>query len=164
MKTNYSWVFLLLLSLGNFLPGCNSTSENKAKQVQQEQEEVDKALESGEDQEAIDEEKAEVDSARVDYEQAWTEERDVLRDKVNAQIEDIDERIATFQRDQQQVNLDKQKIYTQAIGSLKSYRARMSDQLLIIEKASAGDWQRIKNEVESLTEYTAHKVYTINVD
>ena len=164
MKTNYSRVFFLLLSLGYFLPGCNSTTENKAKQVQQEQEEVDKALELGEDQEAIDKEKVDVDSARVEFQQAWTEERDALRDRVNAQIDDIDEKIATYQRDQQQANLHKQKIYDQAIGSLKNYRARMSEQLLVIEKTSADNWQLVKNDVESLTDYTAHKVHTINVD
>ena len=144
--------------------GCSSTTENKAKDVEREQLEVNEALKAGKSQQEVVDEMADADSASEEFRQVWEKERDKLREQANTVIEEIDRKLAAYDRYAQSLNAAEQEPYKLAITDLKNHRARMSNLLLIIDKASATDWQQVKIEAENLTEYTNYKVDRISVD
>lgn len=144
--------------------GCSSTTENKARDVEREQAEVNEALRTHKSQEEVVDEMADADSAREEFREAWVQERNNVRDQVNAVIEEIDRKLAEYKQAIRAGYTAEKNPYERAIVDLKGHRTRMTNLLLAVDETSAADWQRLKIEAESLIEYTNYKVDRISVD
>ncbi|RIV26775.1 hypothetical protein DYU11_00170 [Fibrisoma montanum] len=167
MKTSINRFVMALwaiLSVVTFPTGCNSSTEKKADQIRDEQKDVLDAAESGADVDEVREQQAEVDSARKEYTRQWRTERDNAREDVNATIEDIDDKIAYFERSVPEVDASRKKNLQQAILTLKTYRQRMADELKNLEFTSAENWPEVKARMEYLVSKTDAQVNAVRAD
>ena len=165
MKTNRLVLALgVMLLMATFPIGCNSSTEKKAEKVQEEQADVLDAAEAGADIDEVREQQAEVDSARKDFARQWRKERDNAREDVNATIEDIDDKIAHYERTLPEVDNNRKKSLQLAINTLKTYRQRMADELKNLEFTTAESWPEVKARTEYLVSKTDAQLNAVRAD
>ena len=140
---------LLTLSLGTLQVSCESKTDNKAKDVAEAKQEVVNAQVEGETKEEIIEKQAGLDSARKDFKKTWDADRDDMRKELNAEIEDIDEKIARYERDITDGKGNKTQLTT-GISTLKKERATMTGLLKEIDQVTAASWTKTKKAIETV--------------
>lgn len=161
-KTTYTALAAALL-LGTCQFSCESKTDNKAKDVAEAKQEVVNAQESGASKEEVMDKQADLDSARSDFKKTWDVDRDDMRKELNAELEDIDQKTAKYERDLKDGKGNKAKL-TAGISTLKKERATMVGLLRDIDQVTAATWTKTKKAIEQVKDGVDDRVDALNAD
>ena len=155
---------LLALALGTFQFSCESKTDNKVKDVAQANQEVAEAQAEGESKEEVIEKQADLDSARNDLKKTWDADRDDMRKELNAEIEDIDEKTARYERDMKTATGDAKTKFETSVSTLKKERATMTGLLRQLDQVTAASWTKTKKAIETVKDGVDDRVDALDKD
>ncbi len=162
MKNRTYAVALLALTLGIFQLSCEPSAENKAKEVAEAKQEVANAQVEGASKEEVMNKQADLDSARQDFKKTWAAERNDMREELNAEIEDIDVKMAKYERDMKTAAGDAKARMTSAISTLKKERATVTGLLKEIDQVTATNWAKTRKAIETVKDGVDDRVNALN--
>ena len=138
------------LALGITLSGCESKTKDKADEVAEAKQEVTNAERDGDTKEEVMDKQADLDSARNDFKKAWDTDRDDTRKEINREIEDIDEKTATFERDLKTAAAGAKTTLATNLTKLKAERATLTGLLKELDQVTAANWDKTKKAIEKV--------------
>lgn len=161
-KTMYAATALALL-LGTFQLSCESKTENKAEDVAEAKQEVINTQEEGGTKEEVMDKQADLDSARADFKKTWDADRDDMRKELNAEMEDIDEKTAKYERNMKDGKGDRTKLTT-GISTLKKERATIAGLLKELDQVTAASWPKTKKAIEEVKDGVDDRVDALDAN
>ena len=156
-KTTYI-AALLTLWLGTCQLSCESKTDHKAKDVAQARQEVLNTEQAGGTKLEVMDKQADLDSARKDFKKTWSADRDDVRKELNREIEDIDEKMARYERDLKTANSTAKTRMTTGITTLRKERATMTGLLKDIDQVTAETWTKTKKAIETVKDGVDNRV------
>ncbi|MBO0939691.1 hypothetical protein J2I47_24300 [Fibrella sp. HMF5335] len=141
---------MMALALGITLSGCESKTKNKADDVAEAKQEVAEAERDGDTKEEVMDKQADLDSARKDFKKAWDKDRDDMRKEINRELEDIDEKTASFERDMKTAAGEAKTKLTTGVATLKKERATLTGLLKELDQVTAASWDKTKKAIETV--------------
>ena len=151
-------VMLIVFTLGTFLFSCESKTERKADKVTNAKEEVMEAQMEGETKEEVMQKQAKLESARKVLKKTWDADRDKLRKELNAEIEDIDEKTARYERNLKAASGEAKMKLTNAVSTLKKERTTLTSLLKELDQVTATSWTKNRKAIETVKDGVDHRV------
>ncbi|MBO0929362.1 hypothetical protein [Fibrella aquatilis] len=141
---------IVALALGTTLSGCESKTKDKADDVAEAKQEVTETEQAGGTKQEVMDKQADLDSARKDFKKAWDTDRDDMRKEINRELEDIDEKTATFERDLKTATSSAKTTLTANLTKLKQERATLTGLLKELDQVTAANWDKTKKAIEKV--------------
>lgn len=163
-KTSYTAMLMLALALGTCQLSCESKTENKAEEVADAKEDVMEAQQEGASKEEVMDEQAELESARKDFKKTWDADRDDMRKELNAELEDIDQKTAKYERDLSGAKGDDKTELTNGVSTLKKERATIVGLIRQLDQVTAENWEKTKKAIEQVKDGVDDRVDALDAD
>lgn len=155
---------LRIAFLGTFLCSCDSKMENKAEKIDKANQKVLNAQVDGATKTEVMDKQADLEKARKSFNKTWDADRDNMRKELNAEIEDIDQKTARYERTMKAASGTDKASVTTAISTLKKERITMTGLLTQLDQVTAANWATTKKAIETVKDGVDDRVDALEIN